>query len=74
MRDWPLFHLNNNWSQRLILARECFAEIRAERTEPSLTASQTVQAPLTPDLPTSALLAEQEQGPEWEAIKAGDAC
>ena len=46
MRDWKPYAKNENWSQRLIMAREMFAESRAERTEPSLTATQTVQAPV----------------------------
>ena len=43
--EWKPFHQNDNWSQRLILARECFSEIRAERTEDSPAGSPNVQGP-----------------------------
>ena len=46
MRDWKPFHQNDNWSQRLILARDIFAEIRAERTEDSPAGSPNVQGPI----------------------------
>ena len=50
MRDWKPFHQNDNWSQRLILARDIFAEIRVERTEDSPAGSGNVQGPdTTPD-------------------------
>ena len=46
MRDWKPFHQNDNWSQRLILARDIFAEIRVERTEDSPAGSGNVQGPI----------------------------
>ena len=50
MRDWKPFHQNDNWAQRLILARDIFAEIRVERTEDSPAGSGNVQGPdTTPD-------------------------
>lgn len=46
--EWKPFHQNDNWAQRLILARDMFAEIRAERTEDSPSGPETtVQGPVT---------------------------
>ena len=60
MRDWPLFHQNNNWSQRLILAREMFAEIKAERTQDNLTGESNVQGPDTTAQEDSGLFPEPD--------------